>query len=86
MDYIYAILAIILAFVILKFILKLSIKIFTTVFIIIVILVTLGIVIVKPQMHKAFNFNIIERVLKFNKDGTTTIYETTTTNDVQRRD
>lgn len=79
MNYLYAVLAIILALAILKFILKLSIKIFTSIIIIIAVLVTVTIIFIQPKMHKEFNFNIIERVLKINSDGTTSIIETTTT-------
>ena len=80
MYYIFAVIAIVLALIILKFILKLSIKIFMTLFIIIAVGLTIAIMVVQPKMHKEFNFNIIERMLKFNDDGSTSIIETTTTN------
>lgn len=85
MFYIFTILAIAAALLILKFILKLTFKIFTTVFIILAIVTTLVLMVVQPKMHKEFNFNIIERVLKFNDDGSTSIIETTTTNEVRRK-
>ncbi len=80
MNYIYAFLAIVLLLAILKFILKLSIKIFMSIFITIAIIITIGIIVIQPKMHKEFNFNIIEKVLKINSDGSTSIIETTTTN------
>ena len=79
MNYVYAFLAIILALVILKFILKLSIKIFSTIAIIIALVVTVGFIVVQPKMHKEFNFNVIQKMIKFNSDGSTSIIETTTT-------
>ena len=79
MNYIYAFLAIVLALVILKFILKLSIKIFTTIAIMVVVLVTAGFIFIQPKMHKEFNFNVIQKMIKFNNDGSTSIIETTTT-------
>ncbi|MBQ7450284.1 hypothetical protein IJS77_02610 [bacterium] len=80
MNYIYAAIAIIIALVVLKFILKLSIKIFTALFIITALALTVTVAVIKPKMHKEFNFNIIEKMLKFNDDGSATIIETTTTN------
>lgn len=79
MNYIFAVIAVILTLVILKFILKLSIKIFMTLFILIALSITVVIIFVQPKMHKEFNFNIIERMIKFNDDGSTSIIETTTT-------
>ena len=79
MNYIFAVIAVILTLVILKFILKLSIKIFRTLFILIALSITVVIIFVQPKMHKEFNFNIIERMIKFNDDGSTSIIETTTT-------
>ena len=80
MNYVYAFLAIVLALAIIKFILKLSIKIFMSVLISIAVLITASITFIQPKMHKEFNFNIIERVLKINSDGSSSIIETTTTN------
>ena len=80
MNYILAVIAVILALIVLKFILKLSIKIFMTLFIITAVGVTVAVMVIQPKMHKEFNFNIIERMLKFNDDGSTSIIETTTTN------
>ena len=85
MNYFFAVLVLIIAFIILKFILKLTLKVFTTIFIVIAVIVTLFLMVVQPKMHKEFNFNIIERVLKFNSDGSTSIIETTTTNEVRRK-
>lgn len=85
MFYIYAILAIAVALLILKFILKLTFKIFTAIFIILAVVTTLVLMVAQPKMHKEFNFNIIERVIKFNDDGSTSIIETTTTNEVRRK-
>ena len=84
--FITAFLAIIIVLLIAKFVWKLSIKIFATILIIIAILVSLILLFVQPKMHKAFNFNIIERVIKFNSDGSTSIIETTTTNEVKRKE
>ena len=79
MNYLYTALAVILGLVILKFILKLSIKIFTTIFVILAIVITATIVVIQPKMHKEFNFNVIEKVLKINQDGSATMIQTTTT-------
>lgn len=79
MDYVYAVLAIVLALAILKLVLKLTIKIFMSIFITLAILLTVAVVVVQPKMHKEFNFNIIEKILKINSDGTTSIIEKTTT-------
>ena len=81
MNYVYAFLAIILALVILKFVLKLSIKIFSAIAITVALLVTVGFIVVQPKMHKEFNFNVIQRMIKFNSDGSTSIIETTTTSE-----
>lgn len=85
MFYIYAILAIAVTLIILKFVLRFTFRIFATVFIIIAVFTTLVLMVVQPKMHKEFNFNVIERVLKFNDDGSTSIIETTTTNEVRRK-
>ena len=85
MNYFFAVLVLITAFIILKFILKLTLKVFTTIFLVIAVIVTLSLMVVQPKMHKEFNFNIIERVLKFNSDGSTSIIETTTTNEVRKK-
>ena len=79
MNYLYAILAIILALAVIKFILKLSVKIFMSVILTLAICITALVIFVQPKMHKEFNFNIIERVLKINNDGSTSVIETTTT-------
>ncbi len=84
--FIIAVLAIVIALIIAKFAWKLSIKIFTTILLIIAVLASLILLFIQPQMHKTFNFNIIERVVKFNSDGTTSIIETTTTNEVKRKE
>lgn len=83
MSYIYAIIAIIvvvIALFIFWLILKLSMKIFAALFIIIALVATVTVTIIQPKMHKEFNFNIIEKMIKFNDDGSTSIIETTTTN------
>ena len=80
MNYILAVVAVILVLIVLKFILKLSIKIFMTLFIIAAVGITVAVMVIQPKMHKEFNFNIIERMIKFNDDGSTSIIETTTTN------
>lgn len=83
MNFIYIIIAIAVIFIALLIfwsVLKLSMKIFTTLFIIIALIATITIVVIQPKMHKEFNFNIIEKMIKFNDDGSTSIIETTTTN------
>ena len=85
MNYVYAFLAIILVLVVLKFILKLSIKIFSTIAIIVALVVTVGFVVIQPKMHKEFEFNIIQKMIKFNSDGSTSIIETTTTTERNRQ-
>lgn len=85
MNFLYAVLAIVIALIILKFAVKLSIKIFVTIAVIIALLSTLFIVALQPEMHKRFSFHIIERVLKFNSDGSTSIIETTTINEVKQK-
>lgn len=85
MNYLYAFLAIVITLAILKFILKLSIKIFSTFIIIIAIAITAFLAIAQPKMHKEFNFNIIKKVLNFNSDGSVSIKETTTINEVKRK-
>lgn len=85
MNYVYAFIAIILVLVVLKFILKLSIKIFSTIAIIVALVVTVGFVVIQPKMHKEFEFNIIQKMIKFNSDGSTSIIETTTTTERNRQ-
>lgn len=56
-------------------------KHFTILFVILIIIFTVSFCIVKPKMHKTFQLNIIEYVLKFNNDGSmTTTKQVTTTN------
>lgn len=85
MNYLYVALAIIITLVVLKFILKLSVKIFSTFIIIIAVVITAFVAVVQPKMHKEFNFNVIKKVLNFNSDGSVSIKETTTINEVKRK-
>ena len=88
MNYVYAVLVIIAVLLILKFILKLSIKIFSTFLIIIAIVITALVVFTQPKMHKEFNFNVIEKFIKFDDGGVSikeTIKTTTTTNKEQTK-
>lgn len=83
MNFAYSIIAIVAVFAVLLIfwlILKLSIKVVTTFFIIIALIASVTVIVIKPKMHKEFNFNIIEKIIKFNADGSTSIIETTTTN------
>lgn len=81
----YIFLIIIITLLVLKFLIKLNIKVFMSILISIMIIGTIYIGVTKPKMHKLFNFNIIERVLKINSDGSTTIIETNTTNEVIKK-
>ena len=40
---------------------------------------TILITLKQPKMHKEFSFNVIEKILKINADGSSTIIEKTTT-------
>ena len=84
MNYLYMAIAVIVALLIIKFILKLSIKIFTTIFVILAVVITASVMVIQPKMHKTFDFSVIERMLKFNADGSTSIIETTTSTQIKK--
>ena len=85
MNYAIAIVVIVIVLIALKLILKVSMKIFGIIFIIFILAISATAIIMNPKMHKEFNFNIIEQVIKINPDGTTSIIETTTTNQRVRK-
>ena len=64
---------------------KLTVK--TTVVIIIAFFLTLSLFsyALQPKNRKPFNLNVIEKVLKINPDGSTTIIETTTTTELKQK-
>jgi len=39
----------------------------------------------KPDLHKPFNLNVIEKVIKINPDGSTSIIQTTTVREVKKK-
>lgn len=52
---------------------------------VILIILTLFCVIKAPAMHKPFQLNIIEYILKFNDDGSVTTTKSTTTTIINER-
>lgn len=54
-------------------------KIFYIFVITIILFFTILITLKQPKMHKEFNFNVIEKILNINADGSSTIIEKTTT-------
>ena len=62
---------------------KLKWFVISTIFIAGILTVTFGIV--KPQMHKPFQLNIIEYLLKINTDGSVTTTKTITTDGVKEK-
>lgn len=48
-------------------------------------LMSLFISFIQPKQRKPFNLNVIEKVLKINSDGSTSIIETTTTVELKNK-
>ena len=46
--------------------------------IIIIIILNIFLIAIKPKMHKEFSFQVIEKIIKFNADGSQTLIQTTT--------
>ena len=79
MLFVYLIVGILIIFAILKAILKLSLRIISFVLIALVVCFTVGVCTIKPDMHKPFNFNVIEYLVKINDDGSVSTTKQTTT-------
>lgn len=79
MIYISILIIILANFLLLRFMPKFNKKVFMISLFSVAILVSFGIIIKAPQMHKKINLNVIEKIIKINSDGSTTIIETTTT-------
>ena len=58
---------------------KFNIKIFSIATLITIVGLTLILCFVQPKMHKTFQMNIIEYLIKFNSDGSVSTTQTTTT-------
>ena len=79
MIYISILLVIIVGILFFSFMSRFNAKIFFITLLSMALVVSLGLMIKTPQMHKKININVIEKIIKINSDGTTTIIETTTT-------
>ena len=62
---------------------KCSLKFFCIIIFLFVIISAAALCITKPKMHKPFQMNIIEYIMKINADGTTTTTKQVTTTTFQ---
>ncbi|MBQ8459640.1 hypothetical protein IJ541_06020 [bacterium] len=72
---IFLLLILAIAFALIKF---LPLKLAGIIIALMAILITLGICVVKPQMHKPFSIDVIEYFIKINDDGSMTTTKQTT--------
>ena len=79
MLFVYLIIGILILFAVLKAIIKLNLMIISFVIIAVAVCFTIGVCISKPDMHKPFNLNIIEYLIKINDDGSVSTTKQTTT-------
>ena len=64
---------------------KLNLKLFTTFVICSLLILSVVFVIKKPQMHKPFQINVIEYIMKINSDGSVTTTKSVTTNVIKEK-
>jgi len=62
---------------------KFNIKYFGIIFLILVVALTIFVCCFRPQMHKIFQVNVIEYLIKINSDGSMTTTKNTTTTVLQ---
>lgn len=79
MIYISILIVILAVFMLIYFLAKFNNKIFAILLSLIALSLSIVIIVIKPQMHKEFNLNVIEKIIKINPDGSTTIIKKTTT-------
>lgn len=60
-----------------------KLRIFMVIFVLVLLGVTVGVILEKPSMHKPFQLNIIEYIIKINRDGSVTSTKSTTTTVIQ---
>ena len=64
---------------------KLNLKLFTTFIICSLLILSVVFVIKKPQMHKPFQINVVEYIMKINSDGSVTTTKSVTTNVIKEK-
>ena len=64
---------------------KLNLKLFTTFVICSLLILSIVFIIKKPQMHKPFQINVIEYIMKINSDGSVTTTKSVTTNVIKEK-